>query len=247
MQLFLLTIDVTATPPSSTIISTTAFLPYDCSYLTACPKDLGGVLVTTPNSIIHVDQSGKRTGVASNSWANLVTSDSKVDGPGDDNFALEGSKVMFISSDIAILFLHEGTIRAVKIQRDGRTISRVSILPETLGKTVVPSDIELIRSHLTPKAENGATRACYAFVASTLGDSEIIRIDFGLEQVETNGMEVEVPDILKREEEAAEMDEDDIGEVELITDSYGNQATHADASSFQTFTGLPMRRQMRCS
>ncbi|MBW0461452.1 hypothetical protein O181_001167 [Austropuccinia psidii MF-1] len=51
------------------IISHTKKLPYDAHALIACPKELGGVLVLCADMILHVDQSSKVIGVATNGWA----------------------------------------------------------------------------------------------------------------------------------------------------------------------------------
>ena len=210
VQLFLLTLDVTSTPPSSTIISTALALPYDSLYLTPCPKDLGGVLVTTANSIIHLDQAGKRTGLSFNGWANIVSEFSKSDTISDEILPLENSKILFVGSELALLVIISGEVRAFTIQRDGRTISKLALISTQLGRTVAPSDVELIRSHLTPRAEDGSTTACYAFVASLVGDSDLVRIDFRNETIEqADGKGFEETESVKQEKDD-EMDEDDI-------------------------------------
>ncbi|KAI9608185.1 hypothetical protein KEM48_003453 [Puccinia striiformis f. sp. tritici PST-130] len=50
------------------IISHTKNLPYDAHGLVACPKELAGVLVLCADMILHVDQSSKIIGVATNGW-----------------------------------------------------------------------------------------------------------------------------------------------------------------------------------
>lgn len=175
--------DVTSSPPSSTIISTTTELPYDCLYLTPCPKDLGGVLITSPDAIVHVDQSGKRVALAFNSKTHVGNEQPKTESASSNTaLALEGSSILFIANEVALIFLRSGEVRAMKVQRDGRSISKLELLPEKLGDTATPSHVELVRSHLTPKTSLGATQACYAFVSSMLGDSELYRIDYTLAQ-----------------------------------------------------------------
>lgn len=90
---------------------------------------------------------------------------------------LEDSKMIFITADVSLLFLQDGNVRAVKIQRDGRTISKLVLLPDILRQGMAPSCVELIRSRLTPKAEDGSSRACYIFVGSMMSDSEVVRVD----------------------------------------------------------------------
>lgn len=210
VQLFLITLDVLSTPPSSTIIATTASLPCDALYLTACPRDLGGVLVTTPNAIIHIDQAGKRTGLALNAWANAMTELSKTDVVGSDPSSLEGSKLVFIMAEVAILFLRSGHVRAIRVQRDGRTISRLALLPDNLGQHAPASDLELVRSHLSPRTADGATQSCFVFLASITADSQVLRIDYRtvIDDIVING-EVDAPNP-DPEPDAIE-DDDDIG------------------------------------
>ncbi|EFP85411.2 uncharacterized protein PGTG_11767 [Puccinia graminis f. sp. tritici CRL 75-36-700-3] len=50
------------------IISHTTNLPYDAHGLVACPKELAGVLVLCADMILHVDQSSKIIGLATNGW-----------------------------------------------------------------------------------------------------------------------------------------------------------------------------------
>lgn len=214
-QLFLITIDVTSTPPSSTIISQTSSLPYDCRNLTACPRDLGGVIVTTNNALIHVDQAGKRTGLSFNPWENIVSDSNKFDLASDEPLPLEHSHLMFITSDVALLFLQDGRVRAIKVQRDGRTISRIELLADKLKQTVPPSSIELIRSHLSPKSEDGSTQACYAFVGSALADSKLLKVDFRT-ILDSTILEQTLSGPVKAEAAAMDEDEDDIGNADKI-------------------------------
>lgn len=48
-------------------------LPYDSLYLRACPKSIGGVLLVTPSSLIHVDQESNVKGLAVNNWLEHTT------------------------------------------------------------------------------------------------------------------------------------------------------------------------------
>lgn len=230
VQLFLITLDVTSTPPSSTIISTTSSLPYDSLYLTVCPKDLGGVLVTTSNAIIHIDQAGKKTGLAFNGWANAMTEMSKTDLVADSEpLALEGSRILFILAEVALLFLHDGGVRAIRVQRDGRTISKLVLLSDQLRSTVPPADVELVRSHLSQRAADGTTQACYVFVASVLGDSEIIRADFRtVYTADANGGDA-VPDVKLESVQDAPMKVDEEEDDDDDIDIYGSADAKAEA------------------
>lgn len=158
-----------------------------------------------------MDQAGKCTGAALNPWANLVSDAMKLGQISEESLPLEHSSLMFINSDTALLFLQDGRIKAIKIQRDGRTISKIVMLPDQLDTTVPPSSIELIRSHLSPKAADGSTQACYAFVGSLLGDSHLLKVNFRtiLDQSALESMQTE--EVKVEETPMAPEDEDDIG------------------------------------
>ena len=149
-----------------------------------------------------------------NPWANLVSDSSKFDLVSEEPLPLEHSSLMFITTDVALLFIRDGRVRAVKVQRDGRTISKIDLLKDSLENTVLPSSIELIRSHLSPKGADGATQACYAFVGSLLGDSQLLKVDF--RTVLDEALLQQLPSETAKIEEAAAMeeDEDDIGKHE---------------------------------
>lgn len=169
------------------------------------------MLVTTPNAIIHVDQSGKKTGLAFSGWANRVTDLSKIEAHAKDTLALENSRILFVTAEVCLLFLLDGRLRALRVQRDGRTISRLVLLDDELGTSVPPSCVELIRSHLSPRSADGARQCCFAFVCSMVGNSEMIRVEFKNEVI--NSEEAAAIDAVVKPEvktEDTEMDEDDI-------------------------------------
>lgn len=168
--------------------------------------------MTTNNALIHVDQAGKCTGAALNPWANLVSDSMKFEQVSQEPLPLEYSSLMFITSDVALLFLQDGLIRVIKVQRDGRTISKIVLLPDQLDMTAPPSSIELVRSHLSAKAPDGTTQACYAFVGSTLADSQLLKVDFRtiLDEKVLRTMQVEEAPL--EQSLTAEEDEDDIGQ-----------------------------------
>lgn len=215
MTLFFVTLDVTSTPPMSTVISSTPSLPFDCENVTACPRDTGGVLVTTPNSILHLDQSGKRTAIAVNDWSNGLTDLNRAENDRKmDPLALEGCQIVFIAADIALLTAADGRCVALKLQRDGRTVSKLSIMPDTLMQNSPACCVELVRSHLTARTEHDAHRACYVFLGSIVSDSHLSRLDIdrasldGETHLLTNGTANASP---AQQEDPADMDEDDIG------------------------------------
>lgn len=173
-------------------------------------------MITSNNALIHVDQAGKRTGASMNPWANLVSDSSKFDLVSEEPLPLEHSNLMFITNDVALLFIRDGRLRAVKVQRDGRTISKIELLKDHLEKTVPPSSIELIRSHFSPRGADGTTQACYAFVGSLLGDSQLLKVDF--RTIVDEALLQQMPSDVAKLEEAAIMDEDDEDDIGELSD-----------------------------
>lgn len=171
------------------------------------------MIISTPNALIHVDQAGKLTGASFNPWANIVSEATKFEQATEEALGLEHSHLMFISAEIAVLILQDGTTRAVRVQRDGRTIAKITAFPDVFDKTTMPSSLELVRSHLAPEANEEGRHICYAFVGSMLGDSQLWRIDFRT-IVEIGKLDDPV-DLLQAKAEAEILDdEEDIGEHE---------------------------------
>ena len=195
-------------------------------------------MITTPNAILHIDQAGKKTGLALNGFANAMTDMSKTEVAAEGPFSLEGSKLLFVMAEVAILFLQSGQTRAIRVQRDGRTISKLVLLPYLLGQHVPASDLELVRSHLSPRAADGTMQACYVFLASIVGDSQLVRIDFrNVLDEHVNGMET----MEAKEEEANEsIEEDDIGKQLSVMDQWSIKL------AFQIYMARQMQRQKHC-
>ncbi|QRV81748.1 cleavage and polyadenylation specificity factor protein [Ceratobasidium sp. AG-Ba] len=141
----LLTITLDLLTRTYPIISHTTSLPHDAQTLTACPASLGGVLITTPNSVLHVDQSGGIVGRASDGWSSRISSltsiapldvNAMITGP--EGVDLDGAFVTWMTSEEveATMFLPNGAARSVKIEREGRAVHSLSIGAE-LGPRVV--------------------------------------------------------------------------------------------------------------
>ena len=126
----------------ASIIGTSPPLPFSSLSLTPCPPDVGGVLVTTADGIIHLEQSGKMTGVAANSLfpaelSSPATSNGdssaamKQDDDDDDAVCerLEGARVTFVAPSRALIFCRSGTVLDLALQRAGRTVSALVLRP----------------------------------------------------------------------------------------------------------------------
>ncbi|CEL62153.1 Protein CFT1 OS=Cryptococcus neoformans var, neoformans serotype D (strain B-3501A) GN=CFT1 PE=3 SV=1 [Rhizoctonia solani AG-1 IB] len=120
----LLTITLDLLTRTYPVISHTPSLPHDSQSLSPCPSSIGGVLITTPNGILHVDQAGGIVGRASNHWFSRVSSVINIappDQPNAEGFDMDNAFVEWIGLE-PCLFLASGSIRAVRVEREGRTV-----------------------------------------------------------------------------------------------------------------------------
>jgi cleavage and polyadenylation specificity factor subunit 1 len=116
---------------STTILSVTG-LPLDLERVVPLPRPIGGALLVGQNEIIHVDQSGKASGVAVNPMTRQMTSFILSD-QSDLKLRLERCNVQLISNDSGELLLitNDGGLYIISFQVDGRTVSGVTIKPVT--------------------------------------------------------------------------------------------------------------------
>ncbi|KIO33745.1 hypothetical protein M407DRAFT_229600 [Tulasnella calospora MUT 4182] len=205
VSVFIITIDaVTRTYP---VISQMNDLPYDVLYIVPCPAPLGGVLLVTPNAILHVDQTSRTVGIAVNGWANRVSAISlPIQTDGDEGppleIKLEGSSLSFFRDDSVALFLTDGSVRRLLVHMEGRTISRL--------------EVSSVIAHCTIASVVSVFNAERVFVGSTAGPSVLLRALHSEEVVE----KAKVDTVAAVEEE-----------MELDEDIYGDLATQAVAAN----------------
>ena len=161
----LITLDLVSR--SYPIIASVDNLPYDSLKLMACPSAVGGVVVISSNSVIHVDQAGKPVGIAFNGWARRV-SDFPFAPPTRDE-VLEGSQCAFVSDRVFLIVYRDGSIVPVELVADGRNIGKIEV-GNKLAQTTIPSLAHLVRDDLF-------------FVGSLVGPSVLLQ----LQQVEVQG------------------------------------------------------------
>ncbi|KAF8719078.1 mRNA cleavage, partial [Rhizoctonia solani] len=124
----LLTITLDLLTRTYPVISHTSSLPHDSQTLSPCPSSIGGVLITTPNGILHVDQAGGIVGRASNHWFSRVSNAANIappDQPNAEGFDMDNAFIEWVGTE-PCLFLPSGSIRTVRVEREGRTIQFVS-------------------------------------------------------------------------------------------------------------------------
>jgi cleavage and polyadenylation specificity factor subunit 1 len=144
MKVFFFTLDsVTQNYPVITAVDN---LPYDCLSVHACSPAVGGVIVITSNSIIHVAQTSRRIALPVNGWASRVTDMSLAPiqvGHAARNLALEGCRVAFVNERSFFLFLKDGAIYPVELSMDGATVATISI-GDALAQTTPPTVVTVV-------------------------------------------------------------------------------------------------------
>ncbi|KAF9057003.1 CPSF A subunit region-domain-containing protein [Panaeolus papilionaceus] len=162
VRLTIFTLDIVA--QNYPIIASVEGLPHDCLNLIACSTSLGGVVITTSNGLIYVDQSSKRVGLALNGWAARISDLSYPPvGPNDLNrvMNLEGSRSLFVDDKTFFLITDEGTVYPVEVVVDGKTVSKLMMGPP-LAQSSVPSVVRNLGDD-------------HIFIGSTIGPSVLVK------------------------------------------------------------------------
>lgn len=202
VSVFIITIDaVTRTYP---VISQMNDLPYDVLYIVPCPAALGGVLLVTPNAILHVDQTSRTVGIAVNGWANRVSAiNLPLQTDSDEGLPLEikleGSTLTFLRDDSIALFLVDGSVRRLLVHMEGRNISRLEVSP-VIAHTTIASVISVFNAERV-------------FIGSTAGPSVLLRAQHSEEIVEKAKV-----DTVAAVEEEMELDEGMLSYLALKTE-----------------------------
>lgn len=156
MRVCLVTLDLTISHYPVTV--TSEALPYDCLYLVACPESLGGVMIVTPSAILHMDQTARLVGLATNGWYEK-TSDlplPKLDGPELD---LQSSQLVFTDANSGLLFLVHGAAYTLQCAVEGRSITSLSLRSVQVPPDAPPCAFaERIGSHVLCASIQGDTR-----------------------------------------------------------------------------------------
>ncbi|CAG8726109.1 10005_t:CDS:2, partial [Acaulospora colombiana] len=158
--LFVVSLDIVTR--SYQVIMTVERLPYDSLYLVPCPHYVGGVILVSGNSLIHVDHASKTVILPVSGWAHRIT-DVPL-GPADpfEDISLEGSRAVFIDDITLLIVLETGTVRTLRIQHEGRLV-RALALQAPIG--ILPPPSAVISSH------------SLVFVASSSAQSVLLQVD----------------------------------------------------------------------
>jgi len=124
----------------STQILKVGNLPYDLFKVIPLPSPIEGALLVGGNELIHIDQSGKASGVAVNEFAKNCTSFGLID-QSDLAMRLEGSTMELLSVENGemLIVLHTGSLAILSFQMDGRSVSslRIRKIAEELGGSLL--------------------------------------------------------------------------------------------------------------
>ena len=101
------------------VIGQATGLPCDCLSVLACPST-GGVMVVASNSIIYVDQSGRKVVLPVNGWVPRISDIALPTNLTPEEQArtleLEGSRSIFVDDKTAFIILKDGTTVRVRIE-----------------------------------------------------------------------------------------------------------------------------------
>ncbi|KAF8520929.1 CPSF A subunit region-domain-containing protein [Hysterangium stoloniferum] len=215
VSLFIVTLDLnTRTYP---IIAQVHSLPYDCMALLPCPTSYGGVIVSTPNSIFHVDQTGRTIVTPSNGWAPRVT-DLRITDDADSgtrNVALEGSCMVFVEERKLFVFAADGTVYPVELVVEGRAVTNIVISLPLVQLAIPTSVLDVGKDHL--------------FLGSTVGPSLLLKVVKVLEEVKDASQSADtIGDSLDLD---MDLDDDIYGEKVMAPEALANGATNGSVET----------------
>lgn len=158
-RLYIFTLDVMSR--NYPIITAVDGLPYDSISLLPCATSLGGVIILTSNSLVYVDQAGRRVALPINGWAARVSDMPMPPADKDLDLSLEGSRLVFVDEKTFFVIRRDGMIHPVEVVLDGRTVSKLLLLP-VIAQTTIPALARLLNEDLL-------------FVGSMVGPSVLMK------------------------------------------------------------------------
>jgi len=192
VKLIIFTLDIaTQNYPILTFVEN---LPHDSFSLLPCSTALGGVVITTSNALIYVDQSSKRVALPLNGWSSRISDVPLLPADPTRNLLLEGSRSVFVDDKTFFLILKDGTVYPVEIVVDGKTVSKLTMSPP-LAQTSIPSIARNIGND-------------HIFVGSTVGPSVLLKAAHVEEEVEKDDMDV-TPTAVVQGDKEMDYDDDD--------------------------------------
>lgn len=203
-KVFILTLDTTNRRYA--VITAVDGLPFDSERLTPCPSSLGGVLVTTPNAVVHIDPSARRAMLAVNGWAAAVSNTLATEASNmDPQLSLSCAQIIFVDEQSAVVVTIDGVVRVLTVQRTGRNVTALN-LGSPLAHASCPT-LLLVSTPTTSESEDGIPTEL--FVGSTAGASLLLRIEW-VEDTSGSGTAMEDVKQEVKEEDPMFMDDDDL-------------------------------------
>ena len=206
---------------ASTTLLSISDLPYDLHTVIPLPLPIGGSLLIGCNEIIHVDQSGRTNGIAVNEFAKMCSSFPLPHQAGL-NLKLEGCIIEHLGTPAGemLLILGTGELAILGFDRDGRTISGLSLrtVPVENGGAILSTGCSCV---------SGIGRG-RLFLGSELDDSIVMgwwkRGGKAKKRQSTDAMEVDVAEV-SADEEDEDLDDDD--DDDLYAESKPEHAVQA--------------------
>lgn len=166
---------------SSTPIISVKNLPYDIHTIVPLEAPVGGSLLIGSNQLIHIDSSGKASGLAVNAYAAQIT-DMMLTDQSDLGLELEGSKVVPLEGEKYLLILFTGELYTISFNVEGRKVYGFGI-----NRFVYSSDSIQNKEVWTP-APSTATRlgSRSIFIGSNTGAAKLLTWNYKGEKIKRN-------------------------------------------------------------
>ena len=213
---------------ASTTLLSVNNLPWDLFAIVPLMRSIGGALLIGSNEVIHVDQSGKSTGIAVNDFAKQSSSFPLAD-QSNLNMRLERCfvKELGVDNTELLIILNTGELAILSFKIDGRSVSGLSML-----RVAVENGGHALLAGPSSASILGRGRL---FIGSEDSDSTVLgwsrKHDRLMRKRSRTDMEIDGGnnDDLEMDEEDVEDDEDD-----LYADNKPEQKAVGEASSPNT-------------
>ncbi|GAA5919136.1 hypothetical protein JCM6882_002398 [Rhodosporidiobolus microsporus] len=246
-----------SSPTRATVISTSPPLPYSLLSLHACPTTLGGVLLTSANGLLHLDQSGRVVALPLNRWLAKDYPPGRVrpqglDGEEAEKGAvmgekLEGACVEFVThagddedegpeggeEPTALVWCPSGAVLSVSFHRTGRTLSRMDVERVADGAGVTGGGASVLRR--VGGVRGKGRREGYVFVGSEQGNGGVGRWTVGSAG---GGVKIEAAAVGESLPAVEAKTGDDGMELEDDEDIYGSSSAPSAAALAPTPSAL---------
>lgn len=204
---------------ASTTILSVSNLPTDISRIVALSLPVGGALLIGNNELIHIDQSGRSTGLAVNIYAKQSTNFTMND-QSQLNLKLEGCAVESISeAGDLLLVTSSGRLAIISFVLDGRSVGRIGVseISSIQGGDLVPGSVSCASSLVRGKI----------FLGNQENDSLLLGWSRKTAAISSKKPHV---DAIKDDDDFS-LDEDDMEEED---DIYGAETTQSKVLSKST-------------